>query len=92
MVPAGGSTDDFNGLGLNRDTSGVWYHNYVWAGLDSGALYEIYWYYNPHIVNAPAYDHRPEGIPYYNFLTTAITGMRQPRLQALCCAWWDKKT
>jgi hypothetical protein len=69
MVPAGGSTDDFNGLGLNRDTSGVWYHNYVWAGLDSGALYEIYWYYNPHIVNAPAYDHRPEGIPYYNFLT-----------------------
>jgi len=31
-------------LGIRRDTAGVWLHNFLWSALDSGALYEIYWY------------------------------------------------
>ena len=35
-------------LGLNRDSTGVWLHNFLWSGLDSGGLHEIYWW-NEHI-------------------------------------------
>jgi hypothetical protein len=31
-------------LNLERDTTGVWLHNFVWASLDAGGLYEIYWW------------------------------------------------
>jgi hypothetical protein len=59
MTPANGSTDDGRDLGIQTDTTGQWFHDYVWSGLDSGSLYEIYWYYD-HIVNSsPTYDHRP---------------------------------
>jgi hypothetical protein len=35
---------DEHALGLERDRTGVWLHNFLWAGLDPGALYEIYWW------------------------------------------------
>ncbi|MFO7691884.1 MAG: DUF5060 domain-containing protein [Vicinamibacterales bacterium] len=31
-------------LGLRRDSSGVWLHNFLWSSLDAGALHEIYWW------------------------------------------------
>jgi len=68
MTPANTSTDDSTGLGIQRDIDGVWFHNYVWAGLDSGALYEIYWYYNDHIIKSGSYDHRPIHKKYQDFL------------------------
>ena len=40
-------------LGLARDSTGVWLHNFLWAGLDSGALHELYWW-NTHIWANPA--------------------------------------
>jgi hypothetical protein len=43
-------------LGLNRDLTGVWLHNYLWSGLDSGALSEVYWW-TTHIWNGSV-DHR----------------------------------
>jgi hypothetical protein len=35
---------DERSLRLERDTRGVWLHNFLWAGLDSGGLYELYWW------------------------------------------------
>jgi hypothetical protein len=43
-------------LGLDRDTTGVWLHNFLWAGLDSGGLYENYWW-TSHIWNG-TFDNR----------------------------------
>jgi len=31
---------------LANDTNGVWLHNYTWAMLHSGGLYELYWWSN----------------------------------------------
>lgn len=38
-----GRQDEF-ALGVQRDRSGVWLHNFLWSGLDSGGLYELYWW------------------------------------------------
>ena len=43
-------------LGLDRDRDGVWLHNFLWSGLDAGALHELYWW-NSHIWTATT-DHR----------------------------------
>jgi hypothetical protein len=40
-------------IGVNRDVTGVWLHNYLWSGLHSGGLHEIYWW-NDHIWDATA--------------------------------------
>jgi hypothetical protein len=48
---------DERALGLERDRAGVWLHNFLWAGLDAGGLYEIYWW-RSHIFGAHG-DHRP---------------------------------
>jgi hypothetical protein len=40
-------------LALDRDSTGVWLHNFLWAGLDSGALHELYWW-NSHVWANPA--------------------------------------
>ena len=45
-----------NALGVQRDQTGVWLHNFLWSGLDSGGLYELYWW-RSHIWNDRA-DHR----------------------------------
>jgi hypothetical protein len=53
-------------LGLERDVTGVWFHNFVWAGLHSGALYEIYWW-SDHLAGLD-FDHRQEYQRYRTFL------------------------
>ncbi|MBN1571041.1 MAG: hypothetical protein JXA73_24605 [Acidobacteria bacterium] len=68
MVPYNGSTYDKTGLGIQKDLQGIWYHNYVWSSLDSGALYEMYWHANPHIYLEGAYDHRAAALSYHNFM------------------------
>jgi len=68
MVPHDGSTDDLSGLGIQNDTQGIWYHNFVWSSLDAGALYEIYWYAIPHIYQSGVYDHRPIALAFNNFI------------------------
>ncbi|MCC7173980.1 MAG: hypothetical protein IT159_02195 [Bryobacterales bacterium] len=69
MVPAGGSTDNYQGLGLERDINGTWYHNYLWASLDSNTLYEIYWYAIPHVYLPGRYDHRTASRSLDNFMS-----------------------
>lgn len=68
MVPHSSSTDDKNGLGLHKDLTGTWYHNYVWSSLDQGALHEIYWYADPHVYSKGVYDHRHVALSLHNFL------------------------
>ena len=58
MVPAEGGQDWITGLGIQNDLQGIWYHNFIWAGLHPGALYEVYWFYQEHIRNLPDYDHQ----------------------------------
>jgi hypothetical protein len=53
---------------VQRDRQGVWLHNFLWAGLDSGALYEIYWW-RSHIAG-PQGDHRPAYKRVGEFLST----------------------
>lgn len=38
---------------VRRDTQGVWLHNFLWAGLNSGSLISSYWYENMHIYDCP---------------------------------------
>jgi hypothetical protein len=53
-------------LGLQRDTTGVWLHNYLWSTLHSGGLYELYWW-NSHIWNGSV-DHRGRYKSFANFV------------------------
>jgi len=53
-------------LGLSRDTNGVWLHNYLWSGLDSGGLHELYWW-SSHILNG-AFDTAAPYRSLQNFL------------------------
>ena len=41
---------------LLADANGLWLHNFLWAGLNSGGLIESYWYANYHI-----YRQQPDG-------------------------------
>lgn len=52
------------------DTSGVWLHNFVWGGINSGGIIESYWYSNysyGHIYTG-TFDLRPQYKYYYNFI------------------------
>jgi len=57
---------------LQKDTDGVWFHNYTWAMLDSGGLYELYWwredFYNYDQDPAKRFDHRDEFCRYSRFM------------------------
>jgi hypothetical protein len=53
-------------LGVSRDTTGVWLHNFLWSALDSGGLYELYWW-TTHIWTS-SFDHRPQYLGPTNFL------------------------
>lgn len=71
MTAAEGSTDGLNDLGIQNDEQGIWFHNYVWAGLHRGALYELYWYYRDHIVkdaDTPQYDHQVHHKHFISFM------------------------
>ncbi|MEI9813413.1 MAG: Ig-like domain-containing protein [Acidobacteriota bacterium] len=54
--------------GLRNDMPGQWYHDFVWSGVDSGGLYEMYWWYTPDILNGNVYDHRPSQLSVTNFM------------------------
>ena len=68
MVPAEEDAGAYDGLGIQNDLGGIWYHNFVWAGLDPGALYEVYWYYREHIFNPPQFDHQYHHRIFMDFL------------------------
>lgn len=81
---------------LARDTTGVWLHKFIWAMVDPGALYEMYWWRN-NIANQPG----PDGVPglyeifraFYTFMqgvplnngryTDAAASVSNPNLRAL---------
>jgi len=56
---------------LLSDTQGVWLHNFIWGGINSGGLIESYWYESydtrGHIYTS-AFDLRPVYKTYYNFI------------------------
>ena len=58
---------------LMKDTEGVWFHNYVWAMLCSGGMYELYWWtedlYNYEPRRGNQFDHRDEFVRYRAFMT-----------------------
>jgi len=65
---SGPATDQFE-----RDTEGVWLHNFVWGGINPGGLIESYWYENVHIYKVDRggnyfFDHRDKYGSYYNFI------------------------
>lgn len=49
------------------DTQGIWLHNFIWGGINSGGMLESYWYENMHIYSS-AFDHRNEYGNYYKFI------------------------
>ena len=51
------------------DTAGVWLHNYIWANINSGGMYEQYWYALKHIEQEKqGNDLRYHYLPYKNFI------------------------
>jgi hypothetical protein len=64
------TVQDQNALGVNRDTQGIWHHNYLWAQLNAGATIESYWWVNEHInyrYNNTDIDHKPQYKIFSNF-------------------------
>lgn len=65
---------------LYNDVGGAWFHDWSWSGIDTGALYEIYWDYQPDIVstNPPVtgtqYDHSVQS-SYVAAFINAIPGL-----------------
>ena len=53
---------------LEKDTRGVWFHNFLWAGLDAGGLYQIYWWTEDLINRKAGFDHRQEYAKLRRFL------------------------
>ncbi len=57
--------------GLANDTHGVWLHNYLWGALNSGGMYELYWWTTNIIQNSLYFQYKPvhdflTGIPINN--------------------------
>ncbi len=68
-----GNTDGWDPNLVNKDLSGIWLYNYIWAGINPGGLIESYWYDRPHIWNDSSYygrifDHRDIYGTYYRFI------------------------
>jgi uncharacterized repeat protein (TIGR01451 family) len=56
-----------------QDTQGVWLHNFIWAQINAGGLYDSSWFQNGlrHIYNrSDGLDLRPLFKPYYDFIST----------------------
>lgn len=39
-------------LGLQADTGKVWLHNFIWAGIHPGGMYEEYWWWKEHMTGS----------------------------------------
>ncbi|MFC1975669.1 LamG-like jellyroll fold domain-containing protein [Chloroflexota bacterium] len=61
---------DTNSL-VKNDTGGIWLHNYIWGGINSGGLIESYWYANRHIY-FDSIDHRPIYKTFHNFIDDVL--------------------
>ena len=55
---ASGSATEF----FEKDSYGVWLHNFIWGGINPGGLIESLWYENQHI-----YKHNRDGSLRYDF-------------------------
>ncbi|MEW5960855.1 MAG: hypothetical protein AB1801_24280, partial [Chloroflexota bacterium] len=52
---------------------GLWLHNFIWAGINSGGLIESYWTggsIQDQLYKEGSHDHRPMFKTYYNFIST----------------------
>ena len=56
---------------LAKDRQGVWLHNLLWAGLDPGALYELYWW-GTSIAGQPGPDGKPGLYEVYRYFADFI--------------------
>lgn len=52
---------------LQKDTKGIWLHNYIWGGINPGGLIESYWYENVHVYTN-SFDNRSKYKDYYDFI------------------------
>lgn len=57
---------DPNALGIQQDTTGVWFHNFLWSQLDPGGLIESY-FWKEHLYNSN-YDHRSLSTIFSQFI------------------------
>ncbi|GIW62688.1 MAG: hypothetical protein KatS3mg090_0514 [Patescibacteria group bacterium] len=55
---------------LRQDSQGVWLHNFVWAQINSGGLYDASNWYAEHVIYYQNVDHRDKFKPYFNFINT----------------------
>ncbi|MCB9107495.1 MAG: hypothetical protein H6633_25050 [Anaerolineales bacterium] len=54
---------------VKADKTGVWLHNYIWAGINAGGMYEQYWYGKEHIEQGSSgNDLRLHYLVYANFM------------------------
>ena len=55
---------------IGQDSDGVWLHNFIWAGVNAGGMYEQYWWAKEHIEQVDGgNDLRYHYRPYLNFMT-----------------------
>jgi len=53
---------------LEKDRQGVWFHNFLWAGLYYGGMYDLYWWTEDVVNEKAGYDHRNEFLRLESFL------------------------
>ncbi len=61
-----GETGYFNLTNLQNDTERIWYHNYIWANINHGGMYQQYWCEEGEFGWTP--DPRAHNKPYANFI------------------------
>lgn len=71
-------------VGLSRDSPaddllldihGVWLHNFTWATLDPGAMYEIFWQLREEIITPPGPDGQPGLFEVYKYFSDFISNI-----------------
>lgn len=77
---------------LAQDTQGIWLHNFVWGGINSGGMYDLYWW-TDNIRDHDLYDHYKayrdfmDGVPLSNgYYQDAEATVSHPDLRA-----WGQK-
>ena len=60
---------------LLLDTHGVWLHNFTWATLDPGAMYEIFWQLREEIITPPGPDGQPGLFEVYKYFSDFISNI-----------------
>lgn len=65
--PPGSMTTELQNT--NSSHNGLWLHNYIWASLNSGALYEASWWWPTQQIYPGSFDLRPLFKPLHDFLS-----------------------